>query len=184
MNSEDKVLYASRETDLDLNVLYSNHHLAVKKISLRYCDYNNDLAEDAVQQSYLALMEAIGKGVVIEKPLTYLLTISKNYTLTQIRNLKREHLNDDIVGCSDQVRFGNDVEELYFEKLSQEKLEKALNVLKEKNETWHRIVMEVYINGESQVEVAEKLGLSKEAVYALVHRIKTWTIKNMMDYRE
>lgn len=177
-------MYATTENGLELDVLYRDHHLAVKKLSLSYCDYNNELAEEAVQHSYLVYMESINAGIVIDKPRTYLMTVAKNYTLTQLKKYRNEHPYENIVEYSDQVRYGNDVESEYFEELSRQKLNEALEVIKKKNDTWYFIIVEVYLKGKSQVEIAEELNLTKEAVYALVYRIKEWTKNNMMDYRE
>lgn len=177
-------MYATKEKGFDLEQLFSDHYVTVKCVSLRYCDNNNELAEEAVQQSYLALMEKVEEGAIIENALAYLATIAKNYTLTEVTKHKRVHGCDNIVDYSDKVRHSEDVEEHYFEQLGQDKFEEALRRIKEKDETWYYIVVQVYINGVSQVQLSEELGLSKEAVYARIRRIKKWTNKNLMEFRE
>lgn len=184
MNSEEKTLYATKEKGFDLEQLFSEHYVTVKSVSLSYCNCNNELAEEAAQQSYLALMEKVEEGAIIENAFAYLVTIAKNYTLTEVKKHKRVHGCDNIIDYSDKLRHSEDVEEHYFEELGQEKFEEALKRIKEKDETWYYMVVQVYINGVTQVQLAEELGISKEAVYARIRRIKTWTNKNLIEFRE
>lgn len=184
MNSEEKVLYATKEKGFDLDQLFREHYITVKKVSLRYCNYNNELADEAVQQSYLALMERVNEGAIIDNALAYLATIAKNYTLTEITRHKRVHPQENIVDYSDKVRFGGDVEEHYFEQLGEKKLEEALRRIKEKDEAWHYIAVQVFVNGVSQVQIAEELGISNEAVYARIRRMKAWTNKHLIEYKK
>lgn len=177
-------MYSKEKAGFDLDELYRDHHLTIKKISLRHCNYDNDLAEDAVQHSYLALMESIEKEEKdIDHVLAYLIRIAINYLNSYFKKYGRVKLYENLTEYTDSTITTGDAHEMYLKKLTDEKLEEALDKIKEKDEVWHQIVTRVYIQGVSQVEVARELGLSSNAVYARIRRYKIWANKNLIEYR-
>lgn len=172
-------MQTSNTTSVNISTLYEDHKKEVKAISLSKCNYDDSLAEEALQQSFLALIETIKEGVEIRCPRTYVMSISKNYTISQIRKLSKESLYAEPKEAMGSDNYRGSVEYMYSEHEYEGKLNDALMALKKHNPLWHYLVLSVYIDGRKQVEIANELGISSAAVYSSLNRMREWSKKNL-----
>lgn len=163
--------------------LYEQHQGMVYKISLKYSDYNDDLADDATQHTFIKLYDELRKGTDLGNIQSFLYTIAKNYTLNSIKKEQGAYVKEELIDTDErdemlvqsaEVAYVESVEKLQ----SNYMLQMILDELKEKNEIWYFVVMEVFYKGRNQSDVAKELGMNDTAMYATVRRIRRWSNKH------
>lgn len=179
----------SENRSREFECLYEQHQSMVYKLSLKYSDYNEHLAEDATQHTFIQLYAALNNDVVIINMQTYLHTIVKNYTLNSTKKMKSMNLHEEIGECDDcEEILVQSAEETYVQTVemyqSNTMVQMILDELKLKNNVWYKVVMEVFHKGRSQSEVAKELGMNDTAMYATVRRIRKWSNKHKTRFEE
>ncbi len=168
----------------EFDELYARYNSRILDASLRYSDNDKELAADAVQVSFMRLFMKLSDGERIQDYYNFLYTVAKNYTLNHVRKYSKVNFSDDIVSYSDQVCRDRSSEDVYLaeeEKKENKELVKAiLENVAQRNPTWHYVIVEVFQKGRSQIEVAQELEISNEAVYATVRRIRAWANQNKL----
>lgn len=168
----------------EFNELYAQYNSRILDASLRYSDNDKELAADAVQVSFMRLFMKLSDGERIHDYYNFLYTVAKNYTLNHVRKYSKVNFSDNIVSYSDQVCRDMSSEDVYLaeeEKKENKELVKAiLENVAQKNPTWHYVIVEVFQSGRSQIEVAQELEISNEAMYATVRRIRAWANLNKL----
>lgn len=189
MRKEEKNVSLSEKQKEDFKHMRDEYVGMVYSLSMHYSDCNTFLADDATQHALIMLYKEMEKGTKIKNIKSYLHTIVKNYTLNEIKRLKKITLQEEVIpnGDGDTLNVSS-AEEEYVEAVEKLQtrlmLEMILDELKEKNEVWYTIVVEVFHKGRGQLEVAGELGMSDTAMYATVRRIKEWSNKHKVRFEE
>ncbi len=179
----------SEKQEKEFDQIFREYQTMVYKLSLKYSDANDTVAEDATQHTFIQLYEVMNEGTKIQNIQTYLHTVVKNYTINCMKQKKHVNWQNELNNgealkemqvVDVETTYFNKAEEIYKEQMSRIILEE----LKEKNEVWYIIVVEVFYKGRSQLEVAEELKMKDTAVYAAVRRIREWATKNRIRLEE
>ncbi len=171
----------SKSELLDFDKWYEKYYTVVKRTGMTYSGRNVQLAEDASQEAFLKLHDLIKKGEVRQDPKNLLVTIAKNYVLNEMD--KQDKFQNEETKEPNNLHGGlvASTEDAFFDQLEADvrkrKLEYLFKALKEKKPDWHYIAIEVLYKGRSQVEVADELGLTSNAMYAKILRIRAWARK-------
>ncbi len=169
--------------------IYQEYHVMVYKLSLKYSDCNEHLADDATQHTFLKLFQAMQQGTQIENIRTYLHTIVKNFTLNSVERVRRSDSLDMMTENDElELLMFQSAEFMYIESEEAQYIRTLahmiLEELKKKNEIWFQIVFEAFYKGRNQTEVARELGMNNTAMYATVRRIKKWADKNKIKFEQ
>lgn len=173
----------------DFDDIYREYHTMVYGLGLRYSDKNVSLAEDATQYAFMQLFRQLENGTEINNIATFMHTILKNHLFNCYNKTRKYELRDDV----EPEREGMDysvpsAETQYIEKMdrdySSNMAHMILDELREKNEIWYIVVVEVFINGRSQSEVAKELEMNDTAMYATVRRIRSWANKHRIRFEQ
>lgn len=179
-------MYTSEEIAKVVSDLYLEYGEGVLRLCLRYCNYNNETAEDAVQFTFLRLYETLmlppEKRKEIKHMRNWLLTVGRNYTIREMEKQQREAASADITEYKDAYDQEIGADESCFRSLNESLLNDAFKVLKAKDEVWCYIIEQIYIYNRSQVDIAKELGMSTNAMYSRLRNIRAWTSKHMGIY--
>lgn len=161
--------------------LFYDYKDDMKRMVLKYCNYNDSLAEDAVQQAYFKLfitMKEEGSGR-IESPRAYLFMSARNFLYNYHRDNAKLQFGDkeDVLGVLDEEISSLEEDFMYAERKLAE-LE-ILEELKKHNTTWYYALTEVYIKKRTQKEVAQELQISSSCMYAILRRVRKWANDNL-----
>ena len=199
MTKEETIVGISDNEDSDFNQLYEKYKDLVYRISLKYSDGDCDLAEDAVQHTFLVVYKELQKEKQILNIKSYLHTIAKNYTLNQTKKLEKEvpyrvteneeydEYQNEIMNSqagmteeSAEDAWIEQSENAYYRQMT----ELILEEVKEKNEKWYIIIKEVFVQERNQVEVAKELNMSNATMYATIRRIREWSTKHKIRFEQ
>lgn len=187
MNCEDKGVYTSEEIIAIIKALYEKHSVEIKNFCMNYCNKDEDLAEDALQLTFLKLHETLLVPLSEREPIVnmrnWLFTVGKHCVLAQLKKHKKEFATDEIISISDTNSYAAGADEIFFESLNEGVLKAALQELKEKNATWYYIIIQIYVNGKSQTELAKEMGIGENAMYSRMRNIRAWANKYLQDYK-
>ena len=130
-------------------------------------------AEEAAQEVFIRALKSKEGFVGRSKISTWLYSITTNYCLNQIRNeSRRRELWQEHGPASQQPGSPLPDDGLVLQKL-----------LSEADEQEARAAVYVYIDGMSQQEVSEILGVSRRTVGNLLERFNAWAQKKLKDHR-
>lgn len=134
---------------------------------------DKDLAEDAVQEAYLALTKHLEQVEDVDSPRTkrFLVTIVKSKAIDILRRERRADFTEyeDALG---DVAEREDVLDAYLQVESYERLVEAIRGLEEN----YRVVLECrYLHELSEKETAEVLGLAEKTV-----NVRTWRARKKL----
>lgn len=172
--------------------LYLKYATLVFKLSLKYSGYVDDRAVDMAQLAFLELYDQMEGGLKlseIDNFPSYMYTIVKNLSLNTSKKTSKECFIEDVpVYDRPVMEVEPSVEDSYIhqvdEILQYQKVQLILRELERKNEVWYKVVTEVFYKGRSQIEVAEELGMSDTAIYAMIHRIRRWANKHRLQFEQ
>src|SRR5215207_10637048 len=122
-------------------------------------------AEDALQQAYIAAWSALQRGDEVRDLRAWLYRIVHNFALNQLRVSGYDYAELD-----DALR-GTDAPQEEMERRAV--VRQTLAGLAALPERQRDALLQIAVEGRSQEEVAEELGLSHGAVRQLVHRART-----------
>ncbi|MFI3172030.1 MAG: sigma-70 family RNA polymerase sigma factor [Eubacteriales bacterium] len=186
----------SENEKMDFDSLYEEHKTMVYRLSLRYSSNDYELAEDATQFTFMQLYRTMERGTEINNIKSLLHTIVKNYTLNYVAKTKREVLNNTtedeeltIVLAKDSVSVQEQsTEETYLEAVDERynewMVQGILDEMKERNERWYAIAIEVFYKQRGQLEVAEELGINSTTMYATIRRMRKWSKEHKIRFEE
>lgn len=177
----------------DFNEIYAKYKNLVLKTAYLYSgDYN--AAEDIMQEAFLRLYKEID-----EKPhpnvKAWLCTAAKylaiNYKKKMDGKSAREISETEIKSLENTAggnrRKSTEAEclELLKEEERRKLHESIFTCLMEKNPRWYEAVMLVFEMEYLQVNAAEKMNMSEEAFYVMLHRARKWIKKTYgVEYEE
>lgn len=166
MQSKDEHILISKAKNGDIGaieVLIEKYQPDVRKFALQVCRTNED-AEDAVQHTLFIVFSKVSSFRSAAKFTSWLFAIVKHECLRLIRTFKKsQELNEEII----------DPKALTDERISQLQLEQKLSEFIGNLEPIYReIILLRDIEGLSAPEVADKLGITIEAVKSRLHRAR------------
>lgn len=134
---------------------------------------DKDLAEDAVQEAYLALTKHLDQVEDVDSPRTkrFLVTIVKSKAIDILRREKRADFTEyeDALGDASERE---DALDIYLQVESYERIVEAIRALDEN----YRVVLECrYLHELSEKETAEVLGLAEKTV-----NVRTWRARKKL----
>lgn len=161
--------------------IMAEHQDELMKICMHYCGNSRFVADDIVQQALINLFNKLNDDG-LDSVDDY-----KSYMIRTLRNLAYNHKRDNakVVYVEDHELLEaldeglESAENQYLEEVVELKSGKIMTKIKERNETWYYIVVEVFLMGRPQVEVANELGLTSGAMYATIRRMRSWSNKNI-----
>lgn len=161
--------------------LYDKYKDNLKRMMLKYCDNNDYLAEEAVQNAYVNLFKTLHeKGLEhVGVPRAYLYCSARNFLYNYHRDNAKLQFGEkaDVLGAIDE-----DIISLEEELIRIEREEAKLSILeelKQQNATWYYVLTEVYIKGRTQKDVAEELQISSASMYAILRKVRKWASDNL-----
>ena len=121
-----------------------------------------------------------------EKIKIYLSYAAKHLSLNHIRDSKHEVQSDVIEVCEMQSHktVESPEESLIHEENRRRKIAFGASIFREletKNQNWYAILYMMFVLEMDHDEIAEKLGITKEVLYARLHRAKDWIRKKYGD---
>jgi RNA polymerase sigma factor (sigma-70 family) len=169
--------------------IYDRYKNLVFRVAYDYSgDY--DAAEDITQDTFLKL-NSYFDSIHQTNLKAWLFTTAKhaalNYRRRSHREVPEETVRDTLSG---NVHGGGESAEekiLEAEQRREELLlhEKIMTSLLEKNKRWYEAIMAVYVLEVPQGTVAEKMGVSLNVLYSMLHRAKEWIRKEYgVEYQE
>ena len=179
---------------LAFNEIYSKYKNLVLKAAHIYVD-DLDTAEDIMQDTFLALYrDMTEKEFESEKEYSniksWLYTTAKHLALNYGKKAARTVSADALEG-TDAVEepFTESLESEYLGRITEEKRadlhERIFAALMKKNPRWHEAIMMVGYLEIPTAEAAERLGISENAFYAMMHRARKWIYKKFgVEYEE
>ncbi len=147
------------------NEIYEKYKNLVLKVAYRYSE-DFDAAEDIMQETFLALYRDMDDKEYSNIQ-SWLYTTAKHSALNYKKKSERE------------VSYST--EEEYMEEVAEEGRvqlhERVFAGLMETNPRWHEAVMLVCCLQIPQAEAAEKMNISTDAFYVMLHRARNWIKK-------
>lgn len=149
---------------------------------------NEHLANDIMHQTFVKVYERYRHDKP-EKLKAYLSLAAKNLSLNYIRDSKHEVQSDAIEICAMQREelVPSPEDSMIREENRRKTIAFGANIfreLEEKNQNWYAILYMMFVLEMDHDEIAEKLGISKEVLYARLHRAKVWISKKYGDELE
>ncbi len=156
----------------------------IYQICLHYVQDPNT-ATEIMQQTFVKVYERY----CFERPeriKAYLTSAARNSALNYIRDSKRE-IQSDIMEINEEAseNVAKSPEEAYIHAEDRQRRiafgAAIFQELEEKNPNWYAILYMMFVLELDHDEIAERLGVTKEVVYARLHRAKVWIRKKYGD---
>lgn len=170
-----------QEMEIIFRGLYDNYKDTLKRMVLKYCDHNDGLADDAVQQAFYNLYVKLDKHGLdyIGEYKAYLYMSARNILFNYHRDNARLIFGDKdaVLGALDE-----DVESIEDECIAlirKNQEEQLLIDLEKFNSTWYYVLMEVYVKRRTQKDVAKELHMSDANMYAMLRKVRKWADQNL-----
>lgn len=179
----------------EFNEIYNRYKNLIFKVAYKYTE-DFEAAEDIMQEAFLALYKDMTDKKLSEEDYSnirsWLYTTAKYRALNYKKKYKRVVLELDSDEDEETVRpelTTESVEEVYSEMLTEENRaalhEEVFTALMEKNPRWYEAVMLVCLLEMPQSEAAERMDMSVEAFYVMLHRARKWIKKKFgAEYEE
>ncbi len=185
---EEYAVSVSKNKNVDYVELYEKYSQRIMDASLRYSDKDKALAEDAMQVAFIELFVKMSKNEEVHDCYNFLYTTAKNYTINYVKHQTKIMLSEDVEDDSNSKSSYISSEDEYLknieDRVNRETVRLILQTVKFKNPKWYYIIIQVFLNGRSQKEVAREMHTSDEAIYAMINRIRTWAKKNKIQFLE
>ena len=147
----------------------------------KYYVKDDYIANEIMQKTFVKVYERY-RFERPEKLKAYLSNAARNMAMNYIRDSRHEVQSDEIEVCAMQSeKVVESPEYTYIQSEERrERIEFGATIFRElqkKNENWYAILYMLCVLEMDHDEVAEKLGVSKDVVYARLHRARTWLRK-------
>lgn len=171
----------SEERYEDIYVDYKQDIYQICKSYLK----DEDLANEIMQKTFVKVYERY-RHEKPEKMKAYLSYAAKHLCLNYIRDTKREVQTDEIeVHASQHAEVVPSQEDtMIHDENRKTRIAFGASIFRDveaKNANWYAILYMMYVLEMDHDEIAEKLGITKEVLYARLHRAKVWIQKNYGD---
>lgn len=142
---------------------------------------NSETAKDLMHKAFMQYLLHMTDGN-IEYPKAYLFRTVRNlaYNLTRDTKYEAQEEELDVLDDMGRVALGIDYEYVEKEETMERKLfcNSIMDHVREHNEEWYDVLNKVYCLDIPQEEVAEELGISRDALYSKLRRARDWVRKN------
>ena len=163
--------------------IYRAYQNDVYKISLYYTK-DEHIAQDITQKVFYQFYLHFD-NVNLDMVRSYLIRSARNLSYNWLRDTKRERggeyldnvPDENVPHCSTEDDYIRDEEK----QETKEFVTMLMERLKEENESWYDIVNLIYCLEKPHDEVAEELGMTREALYNRLYRAKKWLRKKFED---
>lgn len=163
--------------------VYQRYKVYVFRTSMHYSGSHEESAKEIVQDVFEKLYTCFDK--VEEGSLKNWLSVTtRNMTINYMSKRARETLKGDMSLVSDlySKEHNESAEDVVLRKmlLDEKKAysETILDALYKENDRWYEAVIRVYCMGMKQQDAADSIGISLEALTALLYRARKWVKKN------
>ncbi len=156
------------------NDLLAKYQEKVYRICLGYL-YHKSLAEDCFQEVLINIWKSLDKFRNESSIHTYIYRITVNTTITFNNKQKRQSKWQSDIPINDNLHSGNDDNEQSEKEQQLAQLYAAIQQLKEQE----RFIITMVLEGISNKEIAEVLGIPANNVGVKIHRIKQ-TLSNII----
>lgn len=156
MISNPDYIHNFRLTESNFRRLYLDFYPSLILFARRILKEEEGWAEDLVQDVFIRTWEANREIREAENIVTYLYQAVKYRCLNELRNQKRHRLIEDNINLPNETN----VEMLYFEQEVVRRIDEVISQLAPKC----REIFTKHLDGLSQREIAEQMGISEETV--------------------
>lgn len=135
------------------------------------------IAEEIMQDTFLEMYMRI-EEIQCTTADNWLLTVVKNKSLNWLEGYKRETTKfENLTGHSEEL-LDETLEQYVLQRERSRNFgtlgEEIFRELFRENENWYEAIKGIYCYDKTYQEVAEELGVSKMAVYAIIYRARRW----------
>lgn len=161
------------ETDAERQLfmeLYNQYGNAMLKVAQRYFIGEPAMAEDAVQNAWLRVVEKFSRiqEIPCKKRGAYLVVVARNEAISLLRKRHQEiPFDDDVMG--EKYAFEND------------STKDIIETILEMPETYRAVLEMRFIEDRSTKEIATALGLKETTVDVRIHRGRALLIKKLRE---
>lgn len=174
--------------------IYNEYKNLVLRVAYMHVK-DEHMANDVMQDTFLALYRDMSdRGIKSEEGYSniksWLYTTARRFALNYLKKSARMVLSD---GLEESDAFDEpsteSAETECMEILKDEKRaelhERIFSALMEKNPRWYEAIMMISLLGIPQVEAAKRMGMTDNAFYVMIHRIRIWIEKKFgAEYEE
>ena len=168
--------------------VYDRYKNLVLKVAYDYSG-DFDAAEDIMQNTFLKLYMYF-ENMRQDNLKAWLYTTAKHAAINYRRKADKEVLEESEDSTIDRLSGVADSAEaeVFCRKGKEEAAclhERIMTDMMGKNPRWHEAIMMVYVMEIPQTKVAEKMGISVNVLYSMLHRAKEWIQKEYgVEYQE
>jgi RNA polymerase sigma-70 factor (ECF subfamily) len=171
-------LYSQHEDEWAFNEIVNRYSCKIYRLAIKYTE-NERNADDIMQEVFLTLVEKLGTFRNESKFSTWLYSLTKNTSLMYLRKNKKYQTERNLVDdTSDESEINYVIpaedwrfipEQLY----AQEKRRESINAaMKEIPEIYRTVLRLKDMEGHTNCEISNMLGMSLSAVKSRVHRAR------------
>lgn len=163
-----------------LDDIYLEHAEAVYRLS-KFFTKNPETAKDIMQKAFMQYLLHMSEEN-IRSPRGYLFRTVRNLAYNLTRDTKYEAQEEELEVLDDMGRATMGIDYAYIRK--EERMERKIfcdsimEHVRQHNEEWYDVLNKVYCLDIPQEEVAEELGISRDALYSKLRRARDWVRKN------
>ena len=162
---------------------YEEYHKMVFRIAYHYI-CNREEAED-ISQVVFGRYYIFSETGRVTNVRSWLATTARNVAVNHVKHISYERLLWAKETMEDYLGYEEDPEEHFFGTLREkDKIECACRILaalKTKKRKWYNLAVYAYCNEMPRQEIADRMGMSLNAVMSTLTRIKDWIRKNYKD---
>lgn len=165
------------------DAVYEEYHKMVFRIAYHYT-CNREEAED-ISQVVFGRYYIFSETGRVTNVRSWLATTARNVAVNHVKHISYERLLWAKETMEDYLGYEEDPEEQFFGTLREkDEIECACRILaalKTKKRKWYNLAVYAYCNEMPRQEIADRMGMSLDAVMSTLTRIKDWIRKNYKD---
>ena len=171
-----------KELFTEIYIRYSK--LVKKAVVDRTQDY--ELAEDIVQKVFLKCYQTIDT-LEEERVKGWLLWVTRTEIIDYWRSMEKKRQDqslDMLIETEENYSEGISKMDIADSVMKKDFVDTVLENLKEYNPSWYQLFEMVVIDGRSQEEAAERLGISIESLRSQLYRARQYLKRSFKDYKD
>lgn len=165
------------------DAVYEEYHKMVFRIAYHYT-CNREEAED-ISQVVFGRYYIFSETGHVTNVRSWLATTARNVAVNHVKHISYERLLWAKETMEDYLGYEEDPEEQFFGTLREkDEIECACRILaalKTKKRKWYNLAVYAYCNEMPRQEIADRMGMSLNAVMSTLTRIKDWIRKKYKD---
>lgn len=165
------------------DAVYEEYHKMVFRIAYHYT-CNREEAED-ISQVVFGRYYIFSETGRVTNVRSWLATTARNVAVNHVKHISYERLLWAKETMEDYLGYEEDPEEQFFGTLREkDEIECACRILaalKTKKRKWYNLAVYAYCNEMPRQEIADRMGMSLDAVMSTLTKIKDWIRKNYKD---